>query len=347
MSTIRAVERTDIPGVARLVQSRFPQDPTPAEGMEEFWTNALFDQPWADPELPSLVGISDNGSVVGFIASHARRLRVGDRVVQAACSSHLSVDPDQPATAMGARLLARFMSGPQELSYSDTAIEVVARLWRAAGGRVDHTRSLHWMRVLRPGSWTGRMLVGQTVRRRVAAGLGPVRPLPLALGFRTREDRLPTAPLTAQDLVALDAAVSGWLRVRTAWDEPFARWMLEAVERKVGRGRLVARVVSRGDTPIGWFVYTQGQSGAAMVLQVAGRKREIDAIVGELFATARDDGMILLKGRLEPHLLEPLRARGCAIGFGDRSVVHSRNDSLLHEIAASGALLSRLDGEWW
>lgn len=333
--------------MARLVEAGFPDAPPPAEGVEAFLADVALDQPWADPELPSLVGLGDDGRVVGFMASHARRLRVGDRTIRAACCSHLVVDPSAPPSALGARLLARFMSGPQELSYSDTAIDVVARLWRAAGGRVDHTRSLVWTRTLRPKAWAGRLVAGSLGRRSLALGLAPLRPLPLSLRGTGEEERLTARSLVPHDLVALGDTVAGWLPVRTAWDEPYATWLVAAVERRVGAGRLIARLVQRGETPVGWYVYAKGSAGQGLVLQVAARKREVDAVTGELFAAARDDGTVLLTGRLEPHLLEPLRARGCAVGFGNRSVVHSHDDRLLGEIATSGALLSRLDGEWW
>lgn len=347
MTTIRALLPADLPAIARLVEAGFADAAPPAAGTEAFLRDVLLDQPWADPDLPSLVGVDDAGRVLGFMAVHARRLRVGDRVVRAACCSHLVVDPAQPPGALGARILTRFMSGPQELAWSDTAIDVVARLWRAAGGRVDHTRSLRWARTLRPAAWAGRVAAGTVLRRRYATGLAPVRPVPLALRGPGEEERLASAPLAAAELPALSDAVAGWLPVRTAWDAPFAAWALAAVERHVGAGRLVARVVRRGDVAVGWYVYARGAAGQGRVLQVGARPREADAVVGELFAAARDDGIVVLAGRLEPHLLEPLRARDCAIGFGNRTVVHARDERLLGELAASGALISPLDGEWW
>lgn len=347
MSQIRPLERSDLAAVADLVARGFPDAPVPGEGWRAFLGDVLLEQPWADPELPSLVGLDDRGGIAGFVACHPRRLRVGDRVVRAACCSHLVVDRAVPPSALGARILTRFMSGPQELSYSDTAIDVVGRLWRAAGGRVDHTRSLAWARPLRPRAWAGRLVAGRLVRRGLAAGLAPLRPLPLALAPPPEEERLAATPLHPGDLVELGDAVTGWLPVRTAWDEPYARWLLGAVERRVGAGHLVARVVRRDGVPVGWYVYARAGAGRGTVLQVAARQREVDAVVGELFAAARDDGVLVLTGRLEPHLLESLRARGCAIGFGNRTVLHARDERLLAELAASGALLSRLDGEWW
>ena len=43
--------------------------------------------------LPSLVATEEEEAMVGFIASRAHRLRLGNRDLRAACCSHLVVDP--------------------------------------------------------------------------------------------------------------------------------------------------------------------------------------------------------------------------------------------------------------
>lgn len=346
MSSIRPLERSDLPAAAALMEVGFPDVAPPPGGTEAALAEALFDQPWADHELPSLVGIDDDGRVVGFLACHVRRLRVGDRAIRAANGSYLVVDPSLPPNALGARLLARFIAGPQELSWSDTAVEVVARLWQAAGGQVDQTRSVSWSRTLRPLAWAGRMAAGVAVRRDLALGLAPIRPLPLGLRPVDEKERLDSRPINPAELARAAEAVSGGLPVRVAWDEEFATWLFRAVERRVGTGRFVVRSVLRRGVVVGWYAYARGAAGQGRVLHVAARRRELDAVVGELFAGARDDGMIVLTGRLEPQLREPLRARGCALGFGPRVVMHSRDAALLAEAGGPGGLLGLLEGDW-
>lgn len=359
VSTIRPLEREDLSAVARIVAVALPSAARRGEGLERFLADITLDHPWADPEIPSLVGVGDDGRIAGAVAVHARRLLVGDRTVTAACCSHLVVDPDAPAGALGARILARFMGGPQELSYSDTAIEVVARVWQAAGGRVEQGRSTTWVRPLRPLVWGGRMAAG-LVRRKTASGLAPVGAMPMAFeaGRRLRHpgsgpapapttgERLAAAPLRPEDLVEHGPAITGWTDVRAAWDDEFARWTFAALERRHGAGNVVGRLLRRGETPVGWYVYLRSGAGQGRVLQLAARRREVDAVVGELFAAAREAGIVLLRGRIEPHLAEALRARHCALGFGDRFVMHGDTD-LLARLESPASLLTKLDGEWW
>lgn len=344
-----------------------PQARRPVEGTQAFLADITLDHPWADPDIPSLVGVDEQGRVAGMIAVHVRRLRVGDRTIRAACCSHLAIRPDDPPSALGARILTRFMAGPQELAFSDTAIEVVARIWQTAGGRVDHGRSTTWVRPLRPLAFGGRSLAGAVLGRRVASGLTPIGRLPMALAAAKAVRRraagrpaeppsiaaaphdapaLETRPLRPEDVVAHAQSISGWMDVRAAWDEPFARWTFEAVQRRFGRDRVVARMLLRNGVPVGWYVYARVSASQGRVLHVAARRREVDATVGALFAGARADGVVLLRGRVEPYLAEALRSRGCALGFGDRFVMHG-DDDVLGRMAGSGALVNKLEGEWW
>jgi hypothetical protein len=55
----------------------------------------------------------------------------------------------------------------------------------------------------------------------------------------------------------------------------------------------------------------------------------------------------VLRGRLEPRLLEAVWARHCHIRPSSRFLVHSRDPQLAATIAAADGLLTRMDGEYW
>jgi hypothetical protein len=343
---VRPLRRDDLPAAAALVQRGFPGEARrPARALAAFLGSALLDQPWADPELPSLVAEDGDGRVVGFIAAHARRLRHGDRELRAAWCSHLIIDPDQPPAALGMRLLSGFMSGPQDVSLSDTPSDVVVRMWRAAGGRVDPLRSLAWSRVLHRRRWAARLATSTLARRR-GSGLVPVRPIALELPP-------PPAPAEGVELEALTpallAAQSEALAVplRPAYDEPFATWLFGQLDERLGAGRVVARLVRRRGRAIGWFAYVRDPGGRGTVLEVAAGPRDMDAVTDALFAAAAADGTLVLTGRLEPHLHDAMRRHRCAIGRGRTAVAHAREPALLAELAGAGSLWTLLAGEWW
>ena len=55
----------------------------------------------------------------------------------------------------------------------------------------------------------------------------------------------------------------------------------------------------------------------------------------------------MLRGRIEPHLLEPLGRRRCLFRYNGGALVHARDPAVSAALAAPEALLTRLDGEWW
>lgn len=334
---IRALERDDLPAVANLVARRFPDAP-PLPDPVGFFAAVLLDHPWADPEIPSLVAVDPSGHVVGFIGSHVRRLRAGGSELRAAACSHLAVEEKAAGGAAGALLLGRFMAGPQDLSFSDTAIGLVERMWKAFGGRLDPVRSLAWMAVLQPRSWAARL-----ARRRVQHApdgwmLAPVRALPLAAAGADDDG----AGLVSSSLTPADAStVELGLDLAVDYDEAWLGWALPRLRQPF------LRVVRRGSALAGWYVMTISGDRAGRVLEIAARPRQADAVVGRLFADARAAGCVVVGGRVEPHLVEALRRRGCALGFGDRFMAHARDPALLDALAGERSLLSRLAGEFW
>ncbi len=347
MPEIRSLHRDDLPQVGALIAREY--GPVLPAGDATAWlSDLLCDQPWADPEVPSLVAAETDGAVIGFMGAHARRVRLGERELRAAVCSHLVVDAERRSTAAGAMLVSRFMSGAQELSYSDTAIEVVARMWRAAGGSIDPVRSLSWVRVLRPGAWLARVAAGRAGVDRVDAGLTPFRPLPIDRGrVNGSVEGLDEEVLTPAVMMEHAEALLSPLTLRLGYDRGWLDWLFGHLETDQRPARVVSRLVRRRGRPIGWYVYVRRPSGAGEVLQIAGRPRDIGAVLASLLSSAKADGVVAMTGRVEPHLADALRAEKCAVGFGSRSVVHTNDPHVREALAAPDSLLSRLDGEWW
>ena len=279
MPDIRPLHRDDLPQVGALIAREY--GPVLPAGGEAAWlSDLLCDQPWADPEVPSLVAAAEDGAIIGFMGAHARRVRLGERELRAAVCSHLVVDAERRSTAAGAMLVSRFMSGAQDLSYSDTAIEVVARMWRAAGGSIDPVRSLAWARVLRPAPWLARVAAGRFGSGDADAGLTPFRPLPIDRGvLRGSVEGLDEEPLTPAVMMEHAEALLAPLSLRLGYTEGWLDWLFGRLEHDQRPSRVVSRLVRRRGRPIGWYVYVRRPSGAGEVLQIAGRPRDIDAVL--------------------------------------------------------------------
>jgi hypothetical protein len=283
-------------------------------------------------------------------------VRVDGERLRGACCAHLVVDPDARSQAIGPQLLGRYMGGPQDLTFTDTATEVVARMWRTFGGRSDGLRSTGWMLVLRPAAWAAAIARARVQKVR-PQGLVNVPALPFHAGgtrLTGHADAEPEAgpPTTTEELTpaAMVEHLPGVLRgtrMYVDYDEPYATWLFDRLARLYSTATIVRRLVRRGPKPVGWFVVAHDAAGPARVLQVAARERDADAVVGALVADARERGAMVLTGRMEPQLVEPLRRRWAVLGFEARALLHARTPGVLDAIASGPALLSRLDGEWW
>ncbi|ADB53722.1 GNAT family N-acetyltransferase [Conexibacter woesei] len=354
MVRIRAITQDDMPQVVSLARSEFPSYARVSrERQTTFMQSVMLDHPWVDPEIPSLVAVDDDERVVGLIAAHVRRIRFGDRRLRAAVCSHFVVDRQHRSGPTGLRLLRQLFGQPQDLTFSDTATDAVARMWAHLGGGDDAYRSFEWMQVFRPASWIAdlarRRLSGQSVDRQ----LTPVGAIPFhAAGTRITGRAEPNAlatrteQLTAAALMPhLDAIVGGW-SLRLDYDAAFLDWVFPALEQRAA-ATVVRRIVFAGERPLGWFAYLLNPGGCGRVVQLVASERHAAAVLAALFEDARERGSVALSGRAERSFDEALRARVIVLGYGDRFVWHTRDRELGAAIPTRASLLSRLDGEWW
>ncbi len=338
---IRPFAPGDLGAVAALLRAHLR--PPPAPDLERFLAATLLEDPWADPDMPSLVA-EDAGAVVGFIARQPRRLELDGAPLAAACCSHLTVAPEHRAGALAARLARACLAGPQRLTYSDAASNLVVRLWRVLGGDVDGARACDWLLLLRPGRWAAALARGRT--------LGPVAAAPLHALYRgPRRGLLAPAPGVAgepADGAALAAhlpALTAGLRLRPVADAAHLSHVLDTLS---GTGRRAeCRIVRRSGRPIGLWACTPRPGGVAQVLAFAAARQEGEAVLGDLARAAHGWGAVALAGRLEPHLREAVRPPVPALALMRLPVYHARDDAVRAALASTASLLPRLETEWW
>jgi hypothetical protein len=137
--------------------------------------------------------------------------------------------------------------------------------------------------------------------------------------------------------------------LRPEYDRGSLKWLLEMADQKASSGDLRKVLVRNADAEIvGWYLYYLRQGGDSEVLHVAGRPDHLGDVLDHLFCDAWRDGATAVSGRLEPRLLDDLRARHCLFhGRGSPVLVHARQRGLVETIQSGNAFVSRLDGEWW
>jgi len=355
VSAIRPFESGDLEEVAALYELVMRSAGRPAPGLAAYLQRVLIDQPWADPEIPSLVSVGDGGRIVGFQGSSVRRALFDGRPVRIGCSGQLVTHPDVRHRAAGAMLFRSYIRGPQDITITDTAGEPMRRIGMAMGMQMLHLSCIGWVRVLRPSSYARALL---RARRGSAR-----RPLPVA-GLLSAADaaltrvapmaaapRAPDAlgePLTVAAMLEHLPAVAGRVRLRLDYDECYLRWLFAELARLTGLGTPVARIVrDAGGRVVGWYVYLLLRRGSARVLQLATSDRDAGLVLDHLLHDAWSRGAAAVQGRLEARLLEPLSRRRCAMAYRGGSLAHFRDDEIRAAITSGDALLTRLDSEWW
>jgi hypothetical protein len=351
MAEIRPLERSDLPAVATLLAGNLPV-PMPEAQVPDFLARTLLDDPWSDPDLPSLVA-TENGDLIGFIASQVRRVRLDDRDLRGVCPSHLTVDPKRRGGAAGALLLRRLLTAGQDFTFSDTANDEVARMYKTFGGHLAHARAFDWMVVLRPLRWVRRVAATTILRSKqpredIPVGALPfqaVRPRGGRWAFPEPEPDVIGENANAAAIVAQLPEMTRGLRLWVQYDQQFLDHLFGEIESHFGR--LEQRLVRRNGQAIGWYAYVLNRSGIARILHLLTSDRDADAVLGDLVANVRGQGGAVITGRHEPHLARSLQRRLPVLGFARRPMIHCHDTEIRATLATSDSLLTQLDGEWF
>jgi hypothetical protein len=356
VADIRALERSDLPGATALFELVMGSRGGQAKpAVVEFFERTLFDNPWADPDLPSLVAIDERARIVGFIAAEVRRLRFRDHPARVVWCQHFVVDPAARRSGAGALLLRRMFKGDQEATVTDNGSDVVRQMWVGLGGQALHLKGIHWVRVFRP--WRVAAYVATTrtrprlraMLRRSASALDEVSGLATARYLKPASVADTGTPLTPRTLVDAMPTISKRMTLYPDYDEGFLEWLFEELVRVGRRGRLVANEVhaERGRT-LGWYVYYLRPGWRSEVLQVAAAdERDVGRVLDHLLSHAHAHGSAAVRGRLEPDLVEAVVRRRCLLRHRGGALAHSLDPQLLLAMQSEKALVTRLEGEWW
>lgn len=152
MTPIRALERHEVPAVAKLYADFIGWRSADLSPFVEFFRDTLFDNPFADPEIPPLAYEDPEDGIVGFIGSNPRPFVHRSRMLRTACSGPLVVSPSHRqvlrAFAVAAFQLDPDAAAPQALVGAQerppprrpATREAAAGALGEEGGRSDYPR---------------------------------------------------------------------------------------------------------------------------------------------------------------------------------------------------------------
>jgi hypothetical protein len=354
-SRVRPLLRDDLDEVANVyeVVARSGADIAPAH-VAAYFARTFLDHPWADPELPSLVYVDRRGTISGFIGAHARRFRLDGSRLRTVCAGQLVTHPRVRIEGAGAFLMRELLAGKQDATFTDTANAASRRMWLALGGRSAELQSLTWLRFFRPWRFAGERALGRLGLARAAGVAAPVWSALDALTIRTRLLG-PTATAGGASTVELSPpairapleTLTDAYRLVPDYDDDFLDWVFRELAALPQQGRLVGAVVRRREQVVGWYAYYLRRGRISEVLQVAALAATIGDVLDALFRSAEAEGAAVLRGRVEPGMLDALAGRRCLLRYDGATLVHSRDPELARTFASADAFVTRLDGAWW
>jgi hypothetical protein len=353
---VRAFELSHLSDVARLFHKIFRgnKGAVPAS-LAPYLKEIFFEHPWRDEDLPSLVHVSQDGRVDGFIGVLPLRLKLNGKKVRAAVYGSLMVEEPEKNPLTGARLMRKVILGPQDISISETANPVSQAMHARLGGRVLPLNSMEWLMVIKP--------LGTTVAlaSRVAGVLKVLAPFARAgdavlsrwkSGQSKSERPAPAAFTRGEDaseerFIAYALRSAAQFALRPDWNETVLKWLLTHAAAKEEHGPMVRRLVyGKGDTPIGGYIAYMRPGGLAWVLQILTEPGRAGPVLDDLAAYAQSHGAVALRGRTHPTLMEPLLKRGCVFLQRSATIVHASDETLMAAAAQDG-LINGLAAESW
>jgi len=356
MGDIRAVTQEDIPGIAALYQRVWGAPGTgPSAEFVRRLRALLFESPWFDEQLPSLV-YEEDGAIAGFVGVLPRRMSLNGRPVQVAVTHSLLLDPASRNRLAGVSLLRQVFAGGQDLTLTDAANQFGRRVWTGLGGVEVTLSSLIWIRALRPCGYLAQMLVRKRPRLRpvkfalaplcravdaVAARLPPARIERAAAGLSGEEPGV-------EELLESIRRLSAGRALRPEYDTPSLRWVLEMAARKREYGGLRSRLVKNADgATLGHYLYYVKPGGVARVLQLAVSQSAIHRVLAHLFRDAWTRGALAVSGQVAQAFVPELVENYCMFSCCCWVLVYSRDHALTDAVLRGDAFLTRLEGDWW
>lgn len=353
--TIRPLERRDLVSVVALRRRlfRYSQRPSDAD-LAAYYARVLFENPWYDPDLRSIVLESADGTLAGVLGVIRRPLRLGSRSVTAAVCTEFMVVPEHRGLG-GTRLLKRLLNGPQDISLADNANEASRKLFEALGGITATWYSLYWVHPLRPArrmladlGWTGLLRLGSAA----------LRPLAHAIDWVAARSPGPHR-IPAPDGSTEPLEVGAWLELldRTGkpgvlepvYDESTLSWLLERLREKPPPSSLRScQVRDAGGNPVGWFVSYLRRDRVAEIVHFGSLDGWQGLVLEHFIRDAHARKAWVISGRLDAGFASTVQERGYRLQLAEPwTLVHSRDPELLSQVQRGVARLSRLDGEWW
>jgi len=356
MSEVRPLSADDVGAVTALYYRILRHSTAaPPAALSAYFRAFYLDGPYRDPDIPALVHVADDGRVNGFVGVHSVPYLLGERRLRAAfCGALMSEDHESDPLA-GARLLKAFVSGPQDISLSETANVISETMWTKLRGKTIPGYSFEWFRVFRPAGFASA-IAGEKFS--AVKHLAPVtRVIDGWLSDKSSLARFAPAPpptgLTVQDadfatFAAAVRTLSAGKLARPDWDNGYLDHVLANAVIKPAFGQAhMGLVKTKSGEPLGAFLYHMKPNGIGRVLQVMATPGRLGTVLDLMFGHALEKGAVGMRGRSSPDLIEAATGRSMIMATISSTVIHTRDPAIAEAFVSGDCMLTGLAGERW
>jgi hypothetical protein len=353
---IRPFRRQDVDAVATIFQKSFRADgdEAPAATLTDY-LHELFFADGNDEESPSRVYLATDGSIVGFVGAIPLPMSLRGKPLRALVPTAFMVDRATEFPFAGIGLLRSLLSGPQDVTLSDTASMLVRQIWGRFGGISPDAYSLDWWRVLRPASFATFLLTrNQSIPRPLSRlmSFGADRVLERVRRNRYRVELDKAAPrsetVSEDEFTEHFQALTQRFALRPDWEGDALTWRLSHAARRNSHGPFIRRVVfGRGNRPIGAYLFNARSGGVAHVLDLVAAPSAHAAVLNDLLVQAQSLGAIAVRGRSQPEFTEALVQNNSFFTRRLSTLVNARDPDVLAAVQSGNAMITGLAGDTW
>jgi hypothetical protein len=276
------------------------------------------------------------------------------QAIRVAVATQMMVAPEARGLA-GVQLVRKLLSGPQDLTLSDTANETARRIWTTVGADEVLLYGFNWERVLRPWRLRRWKVGDKHVALRAAAyAASPLLAAGDLVAKQLRAYHLSKPPgtlgrLDPETIVTHAERLLQDRALRPSYDAPSLAWLLAEAAEKKEFGTLSGGVVRTVDGEIaGWFAHFVARKKISQVVLFTARRPTQALVMDHLLYDAARQGAIAVSGRLDPQLLPLVGGRNHCLRYQPPwTLAYSRRPEILQSLEKGDAFFSRLDGEWW
>jgi L-amino acid N-acyltransferase YncA len=355
MTRVRSLRHDDLPQVVALYRSHLAVPNLAREDeLRTAFEQVFLGEPLSDPSIPSLVFEGSDGEILGFIGSLVHRMRFEQRSLRLAVSSSLVVSPKARQFGAGGLLLRKYLTGPQDLTMTDTAGSATEKMWKRLGGSQYHLGSITWLHLIDPVRAAVGLKLWHLGRHHRLPLVRPLlRPLDAAYSRSGGTDgtgealKLTEEELTPHLLIDHQRLGPQQFDLWRDYDAESLGLLFDHIGRSRSNGRFVKKLV-RDDQgrPLGWYVTSLLPSDIYRVLGLAAKPGKEELLFRHVLRRAKDLGAAAVSGRVEPWLLEAFPKRMMMFSRV-RFLFHSRDQALCDAVGSGKALLTGLESDIW